>query len=301
MSENNSLSWLYYKILLGNYTWAFDRLISMLSEILKNPEIKKWFFIRYIDQDGIHLRLRLGVDSSASETLDRRLYSQIHAITAQLNSIPKEEDFRLVKIGAPTVINRSMLGVKRDEYKPEIDIYGGKDGVYIAEDVFHVSSDIALRVIEQEENGISFRKDLAPALMQAALDEVRIQQPRLEFVDNYINYWSAVNPAYGFYVATFEEKAKELIDTGYPIVRKDEDYGVASEFLNDWRQSLRKSMTKYRTIDGHSDVLITRVLFYFIHLMNNRFGFTILEEIYLAVLLRQSLLLKQDTKVRIEQ
>jgi hypothetical protein len=54
-----------------------------------------------------------------------------------------------------------------DQYEPEVDKFGS-DGLLIAEDLFHVSSAIALSILQAERRACYQRKTLIPTLMRLA-------------------------------------------------------------------------------------------------------------------------------------
>jgi thiopeptide-type bacteriocin biosynthesis protein len=286
MTHQQGGTWLYYKLMTGVYYWAFDHLILSLSPIVQDARVRQWFFIRYLDEDGPHLRLRLCVESASANAFDREVYAKLHELVTRLPRLPVEEVSRLVTIPLPD-FDKSKLafGVKRVEYKPETDIYGNEEGVAVAEHLFQASSEMAMEVIAAERQGEVSRKELAPALMNAALDEFPISKPPSEFLVNYMNYWASGIPSSGSYIVTFENKCRELMASGTPIVRRDDEYGsMLAGQLDKWRKSLRETQAAYKRINGYSEALAEQVLFYFIHLMNNRLGFAALDETYLAML-----------------
>ncbi len=274
--------------MLGSYAWGFDHLISTLPEITSDSRVKQWFFIRYADEDGLHVRLRIGIAGADAKAFDRDVYPKLHSLVMQLSSLPVEETPKFVRSsGAEFDLSRFSYGVKRDQYKPETEIYGGLAGVAIAERLFQESSKIAIDLISAERNGLISRKDVVPALMCAALEEFEIEKPVCDFLSFFISYWIRSVPSGEDYITAFEGKFRELTESGIPITREDEDYGpLIAAALKNWRESLRGTQESYRKIGEYNAELEERLLFYFIHLMNNRLGFRVLDEIYLAVLLK---------------
>jgi thiopeptide-type bacteriocin biosynthesis protein len=287
MNADQTGSWNYYKLLLGNYVWAYDQLISDMAEIVQDPRVKQWFFIRYADEDGFHIRLRLRTPATDGKAFDREIYPKLHDMVMQLSNLPVEKVVKLVKVPGQEFNRATSYGVKRDQYKPETDIYGGIAGVAIAERLFQISSEIAVDLIREDRKGSISRKDLAPTLMLATLEEFKISKSLTSFLSYYTDYWIMSVPSGDEYITVFEDKCRDLMNSGIPIVRPDDQYNpMSSAILKKWRKSLSEAQAAYKKIDVYTETLAERLLFYFIHLMNNRLGFNILDEIYLAVLVK---------------
>ena len=51
--------WIYFKVYLGQAVDKFDGLIlETVPKILALERFERWFFLRYLDAHGVHLRLR---------------------------------------------------------------------------------------------------------------------------------------------------------------------------------------------------------------------------------------------------
>ena len=52
--------WLYYKIYVGHVADGLEYLITQtLPALVTRSDVEQWFFLRYVDEGGPHLRLRL--------------------------------------------------------------------------------------------------------------------------------------------------------------------------------------------------------------------------------------------------
>jgi thiopeptide-type bacteriocin biosynthesis protein len=86
-------------------------------------EVDRWFFLRYGDDDGSHLRLRFHGPAAA---LARDLQPRLHRATRALH--------------AAGLLRRALW----DTYDPELERYGGPEAMAAAERVFHADSVAAL-------------------------------------------------------------------------------------------------------------------------------------------------------------
>lgn len=115
--------WSYLKLYAGPETQ--DRLlVTRLAPLLANlgPDLRRWFFIRYQDEIGAHLRLRLNLVSAGSAKSWRNL---------------------LREISAWPEVERCVL----DTYERELDRYGGPKAMRAAETLFAVDSAATLELL----------------------------------------------------------------------------------------------------------------------------------------------------------
>lgn len=136
--------WIYLKIYTGERT--ADRMISttiaqLVDTIFEKSLSDKWFYIRYKDEGGFHLRLRFHLN-----IIDN--IGQIIQIIYQILS--------------PFIENGAVHSINFDTYVREIERYGA-DSYCIAEDLFYYNSIDCLKYIsvcdpfqEQSFNRIRF-------------------------------------------------------------------------------------------------------------------------------------------------
>jgi thiopeptide-type bacteriocin biosynthesis protein len=98
-----------------------DLLISVLGE---HGAVDRWFFIRYGDPDW-HLRVRFHGQPS-------RLHGEV---------LPSLE-----AATAPLIDDGRIWRVQLDTYEGEVERYGGAEGTELAEQLFHVDSESALKL-----------------------------------------------------------------------------------------------------------------------------------------------------------
>lgn len=129
--------WLYVKIYTGTST--ADRLLTAVVEpvfkrVLRSHKASTAFFIRYADPD-FHLRVRIAGEPSylAAEVLPM--------MRTELQ---------------PYLDTEAIWKVQLDTYEREVERYGGKLGIELAEKVFHIDSMAVLkclRVLEIDSDG----------------------------------------------------------------------------------------------------------------------------------------------------
>ncbi|MEU3710450.1 lantibiotic dehydratase [Streptomyces catenulae] len=106
--------------------------------------VDRWFFLRYTDGDGPHLRLRFHGPAAA---LGRDLQPRLHDATSALH--------------AAGLTRRAVW----DSYDPELERYGGPEAMAAAERVFHADS---VAVLEQLRRRHARREPAEPLLVAAA-------------------------------------------------------------------------------------------------------------------------------------
>ncbi|MFF9482809.1 lantibiotic dehydratase [Streptomyces sp. NPDC014733] len=107
-------------------------------------EVDRWFFLRYTDGDGPHLRLRFHGPAAA---LARDLQPRLHEVTTALH--------------AAALTRRAVW----DTYDPELERYGGPEAMEAAERVFHADS---VAVLEHLRRRHARRERTEPLLVAAA-------------------------------------------------------------------------------------------------------------------------------------
>jgi hypothetical protein len=150
--------WIYLKLYLGHAVDKIDGLIlETLPKILALERFERWFFLRYIDEKGVHLRLRFKVPAGNAVRLAPAIRTLCEKGLEEMTRWPPA-DYRPMVLPVGFDAQRSpspdaTVGVVVDAYEPELDKFGGARGMPIAEEIFEGSSRIALEILGEEARG----------------------------------------------------------------------------------------------------------------------------------------------------
>lgn len=286
--------WVYLRVYLGA---AIDRmdwfLIAVRPALDSHPDIQRWFFIRYVDDGGIHVRLRAEAKPGRAGPVRTAMADAVSTVLGRISQQPPGTYTPMVT--APgfadqmdqLAVAHNDLRIVDSDYEPELDKFGGPAGMPLAEALFHASSRIACDILDAEAAGRMSRKGLLPALMQACHRAFQPETDAALFWREYAYYWlGSKTPAAEDWRERFSEKAAALSDAGVSAL--DPDPGAAAlsaPILADWTAALSTAADGYRALGPRSDANREVLTFTVAHLMNNRLGVAVLEEAYLASLL----------------
>jgi thiopeptide-type bacteriocin biosynthesis protein len=287
--------WVYLKTYVGQAVERFDPLIIEVCEhLVRGDDFDRWFFLRYVDQRGLHLRVRCRARGGAFEQLNSRVVGICErALRAVLTRAPGWYRPMVLppgwRDGARTP-KGATIGIVPDNYEPELNTFGGERGMAIAEQTFEVSSVVALTVLQQEAQGSYSRKDIAAELMAEAVRAFAPEEKASAFWRRYGVYWlGGQTPVADDWHRRFVAKVQKLrADDHHVFSPLCELASEAQAVAAAWKNQLEKSAEAYRRIDVSPRVSPATLAFHFAHLMNNRLGISVLEEAYLATLLEYS-------------
>ncbi|MES0824968.1 thiopeptide-type bacteriocin biosynthesis protein [Ruegeria sp. SCP11] len=285
MRNVTSPSWIYRRLYTGSVRNGLDRLIvDLMPSVLDLPNLDGWFFIRFADSSGPHLRLRVRLPSQQASEFD--------AICLRaLQALPRQPPFlyrSALAVGqfGYVVPDHAVIRVAEDEYLPETDKFG-KTSMGFAEDLFECSSHVATQILEHENRGYYSRKSIVIALM----DEARRRfVPAIEpenYWEDYARLWFSTSGEVGDVIwRKLEDKAVRLADQGdlADVLSLPERARPLGEV---WARALEKSANNYRETPEEA-ISPEKLAGSFAHLMNNRLGLFPLEEAYYALLLRHA-------------
>lgn len=121
---------LYLKIYSNNENFDKNYLIKLFDFIFeKNIHYDYFFFIRYVESDDYHIRIRF-----FSEFLD------VNNILSIINESFNEE-----------ISNGDIRKIQIDTYERELERYGGLDGIIISEKLFYFDSICVLRLLKEQQ------------------------------------------------------------------------------------------------------------------------------------------------------
>jgi thiopeptide-type bacteriocin biosynthesis protein len=294
-ASNNT--WAYVKLYLGRAMDRMDRLlIAIGDEPLLKEHVRQWFYIRYVDERGVHIRLRALPLDGDHLALQRALVDLGARLLGELHAHPPGDYSPMVTApGFELTLDRlsaahNDVHVIEDVYQPETDKFGEGPAMELAERLFHESSRLAVRVLGEEERGTMSRKDLVPVLMAEVCRAFMPEEQAAEFWSEYSYYWlNGHSPAADDWRHTFGRKADELAQRGFAVLPDDAELDApAREMLGQWRRSVQAAAAGYAALERRGGTKAEVLCFNFVHLMNNRLGLAALEEAYIATLLERA-------------
>ncbi|MBD2760641.1 hypothetical protein IEE94_14140 [Yimella sp. cx-573] len=115
---------------------AVCAVLPWMRDQVERTSADRWFFIRYWDKTGHHLRLRMRTDPDAVDELHHRHDELLALVTGlpEANETPAD----LLPRGVPDA--SASVGVQSSIYSPEFEKYGGPEGVDLAEQIFTLDS-----------------------------------------------------------------------------------------------------------------------------------------------------------------
>ena len=289
-SAEVSKGWLYFKLYTALAIGGVEYLITeMLPEVLRCSQFNPWFFLRYVDAGGPHLRLRLWCSDAdidavgdSVETIARR----------HLRSLPSvwNSPYRAV-IHAPVWQMRMQAGsarVERHVYRPETHKFGVQ-GMVIAERLFQASSLVAMRMLLEERSNSYSRKTLIPILMSSVFEAFPKGADRASFWEAYAGFWLRTEEHIADrWTRLFIAKSNNLNSSGIHVLADDAILPTgALNNVHAWRSALALAAKEYAETPDQTERHDEALASHFIHLMNNRIGLMPLEESYFATLLAQ--------------
>lgn len=287
MDRTHESSWLYYKIYVGRVAGGLDYLVTdMLPLVRDREDIDSWFFLRYFDERGSHLRLRTR-PRRGSLDLRRALEPIINNALGNLPRVPTPLYRPVIArhIRGP-LARGSVIRAVESDYEPEIEKFGAR-GIWVAERLFQLSSEIAITALIEERADVCSRKTLVPIFMEAVRAAfVSGAGPR--FWIDYSNYWlHAAGESPDQWRPRFAVKASELKDQGVAILTPDVVLPPrARDVVNTWRSGLSQAVLAFGTLHEVGRPGPRMLAYNFAHLMNNRLGIMPIEEAYFSALLQ---------------
>lgn len=230
----------------------------------------KYFFLRY-PEGGLHLRLRLGASA-----IHRRVLCDLVKCVAAAYSAAHEN-----------------LSLTWPDYEPEVDRYGGPAGVAIAENHFQASSDLVLEWIKA---GAEHAESRAAWCLLANLTLLHTFGDNFDFVVRFVESILRVNTgARSPRGQALNRAAAAIPASGRALVRRMRDAVRSGELPVPFRlfqqellhtraelyRSVETGHLKFRRVSADWSTARHSLLPSYMHMLNNRFGFTNAQELEL--------------------
>ncbi|MCC3765523.1 thiopeptide-type bacteriocin biosynthesis protein [Glycomyces sp. TRM65418] len=275
---------------------AADRLVTatiapLARSLRAEGLIDRWFFIRYWE-GGPHVRVRLaGPDK---ERLDRAQAMMRAALETPLSTEPAPrldpvefyQQFAIPADEARALEWNPDGRVVEAEYLPETDRYGGPDAIGPAEDLFHISSELAAAVIartpgEQARTGVALDLLLGfvSAMYTTASESVR-------WLREYATMWRYLDAAVArTFAQTHAAAESTMVATGLELMRRrDAQKEAAPAAYRQWWDAVGRMTDRLRELGrtGRLTGSADSVMVSHLHMIYNRMGMTASDEVYLA-------------------
>ncbi|MBV9163695.1 MAG: thiopeptide-type bacteriocin biosynthesis protein [Pseudonocardiales bacterium] len=256
--------WLYYRIYPAAGVHIDSLLVRVLRPVLERLRTDvpglRWFFLRFIDAGGVHVRLRLHAPLPALEQTEHLL------------------DGALVAARQPVRGRRPLCdSFGTHLYAPETEKFGAGVGIRLAEDLFHASSWMVLGLLT--DDGCTPRVAYAAAHLLDLLGTLPMEQ-QAGFLYHYAWYWAGgpTGRTTGFATAdaaAYERAARVLVRARQVLASPSSG------------KVLRRYCVQYRAeMEGPGRHRVPRtdylLLFHHLHLTHNRLGVSVATEAALA-------------------
>lgn len=259
---------------------------SAARALRADPDAERWFFLRYFDRRGPHLRLRVrAADRDGLDRVQRRLWPVLQdgvraardadGAAARKTLLPAPPHLQLP--------DGDHVGVEHRVYEPELRKYGGPEGTAIAEELFEASSDAVLALDGERLGGVD-RAALAIALMQAAGRSLPADE-RAAFWDGYAAWWCGREQRPHAYPALrrgIDGAATRARPTLLAAARRGAQ-APASDALDAYGDAVARMLRAASEAGVDRDV--PHLCFHHVHMTNNRLGITLTEEALLGAVL----------------
>ncbi|MEU8581325.1 lantibiotic dehydratase C-terminal domain-containing protein [Streptomyces abikoensis] len=289
-SALNAAGWWYARLYpggLNNLDAAVDRLLPPLVDLAAEAGADRWFFIRYTDWDGPHLRVRFHGSRDLLDALHRRLPS-LRADCVRLGHGGQATYQPLLPLDLrPFQGQRS--GAETALYEPEDDKYGGPVGTRLAEEVFEYSSCLArwanayTRVPDRAALAVLLLRGAGEALSLAgAVGEEGAIDPA-QFWGRHLQWWTQDAGSAAEGLRGLLRRSAERDDRGV----RQRTAGLASDpDVRWWTESWTAVLTTYlsRTRRHHVPRTTGHLIFHQAHMMLNRMGILPREEAMLGTM-----------------
>lgn len=306
MMRNNFLSvHLYYS---GNLNLFLGESLSTFVAKQTN-EVDSFFFIRYWDR-GPHIRLRIKTHPSCTPTISQKVEQHFQRYFDLNPSFRIEPNY-------PVAFPKELRWIPNDSihyevYQPELDRYGGNQGISLAEQHFNISSNVALKLIQFiNEQDIEYEQILnlvIPYQLSFVIALGLEKEALILFFKCYFNIWKKRNIDID-YEATYQA-VKNNIDENIVFIKQvlQENKDFEDQILNMWMEKNRFFINAFKeaAISVHEphpanhyllasgiskkwDTSRWSMYIDFLHLFNNRLGINTKDESLIAYIIYRSL------------
>jgi hypothetical protein len=235
----------------------------------------RWFFLRYLDRIGAHVRLRLRLDGDTADDLA----AQCDRLAETLGRLPApgHDPHAVDAAGWPR--GPAVTQVRLALYEPETDKWGGTRYLPRAEQVFQQSSEVALDLLSELRPTAVDRLAAGGLLLDRVLDGLGVVGPsRAEFLRTHFQWWSGGDAAQAEKLRVAARKLQaEVRDRSFALAAEASVRAAGDRFVTALQTGLAERNPAQKPMF---------VLFHHVHLMLNRLGVIPAEEAVVSLLSR---------------
>lgn len=268
--------------------FLIEALPAFLEGIKKRFSIHKYFFIRYWEL-GPHIRLRMSVDTKDIEEIKKEIVTFFNNYLDNNPSVRNLEKDHFLP-------NNTVHFI---EYEPEVERYGGEEGIVVAESHFQDSSETVLDLMSQihQNWNLSVAQGLALQLSYAFIKGTSLNEDEIKemlfIMDN--SHWKErariVSKTENVDVL-FEKqfaKNKEAIAARLKMLDEifaDEENTDESPILQ-WHHYVKEKDAALKNLSLNKKRHFIYISY--LHMLNNRLGLSNHDEGYISYVLYNSL------------
>lgn len=271
-------TWLYYQLFSGSSgreDWLLTEAVAPAVDWCR-PGARRWFFLRYFDERGPHVRFRVLAPLADTIAVQRRFEPHIRDVLTRATLLPSDPLARLVKVPPYLAPTGRHIGFNHAVYEPEVHKYGGLVGVAKAEAGFQASSEAVLALLGAGVGSPAERAGLCVHLMHKTVEASLPGHAAAGFWSAYVDHWSGGATTRGAQVRARLHRALgshvELLADQAAASADRPEVAAAADVLTDGVS---------RSLQG-GPVPPEVQLMHHVHLTNNRLGVLPVEEALFA-------------------
>ncbi|MGW3041153.1 thiopeptide-type bacteriocin biosynthesis protein [Kitasatospora sp. NPDC001159] len=277
-------TWLYLKLYPGRLDLLDATLIEVVAPLVEQvaPSATRWFYLRYLDGSGPHVRLRFHVGLGQADAL----VLQRSALMEQLSRLtgrPGRAPLPVLPV-LPTGEARSRIDVRFDLYEPEYAKWGSRQYLEVAERVFQASSSTALQLLVASDGTVEHRLAVGRQVAMQFLDRLGLAEAeRDSFLRTHYTWWSGLKHAAPADGAARDANLRTAHEQVRPAVLEKSERLVEAGHLIDMVNRLCADMLiGIEKRGAHQKPLY--LAFHHLHLTLNRLGIAPMEEALVSLL-----------------
>ncbi|MDO7907923.1 thiopeptide-type bacteriocin biosynthesis protein [Paenibacillus sp. JX-17] len=279
------LDWVHYHVYPGSLVKLDNGVESVIAPVVKLLQdqyaVKQWFFIRYFDRSGAHLKLRFQVKQ---RELKEFLSSAESGISSHLAMIESEKPLNHQRLIPYRYDARENIPkYTRNIYEPELTKYINDKYLSLSENLFCSSSELVCMLMKKINSKDINRYEWSLILTERILMGLALEREEItSFHQTNLDYWSG-SPSMSSRLREAAYHKRDVIDSmmnPQQVERTDSIQGEDA-YVTQTVSILKEAEKEY----GRS--ALRHLLFHYSHMMNNRLGIWPIEEAYLSALMLQ--------------